>query len=74
MTAMNNHIYRAIDQAKKEGNKGVIGFVGGIEEHNKYSKLKEEGKLEVFEQKYKPYDSADFNCTCMLMRKPIKSL
>ena len=65
----NYHIERAIQQAKKEGNKGVIGFTGGINEHNHYTQLKHEGKLETFIQKYKPYDGADFQCSCLLMRK-----
>ncbi|MFW6224957.1 MAG: hypothetical protein ACOC4B_01675 [Bacteroidota bacterium] len=69
---IDTHIMRAIAQAKKEGNKGVRGFTGGIEEHHKYTKLRNEGKLEIFTQKYKLYDSQEGYCTCILMRKPKK--
>lgn len=64
---MNEHIEQAIKQAKKEGNKGVRGFVGGIKEYHEYNKLINEGKLEVFEQKYQ---QNGFSLSCILMRKP----
>lgn len=64
---MNEHIQLAINQAKKEGNKGVIGFTGSHDENNKYNKLLSEGKLEVFEQRYNRHNGY---FTCLLMRKP----
>ena len=65
----NQHIEAAIEQAKKEGNKGVRGFVGGIDEHNEYTKLLNEGMLEIFIQKY---TASGYELTCQLMRKPKK--
>ncbi len=64
---MDSHIEAAIKQARKEGNKGVRGFVGGMKEHEEYSKLRAEGKLEVFTQRY-PYCGG--TSECLLMRKP----
>lgn len=65
-----DHVKRAIAQAKKDGHKGVRGFTGGLEEHNKYTQLKDEGKLETYTQRYKLYDGQEGWSECMLMRKP----
>jgi hypothetical protein len=65
-----HHIEAAIKQAKKEGHRGVIGFTGSFDEHHKYSKLLNEGKLETFIQKY---DISNIGfCSVLLMRKPKK--
>lgn len=64
------HVALAIEQANKEGNKKVRGFVGGIDEHNEILKLRAEGKLESFWQRYKAYSGAEFESICILLRKP----
>ncbi len=67
---MNDDLIKlAIKQAKKEGNKGVIGFFGGYDQNEKYSKLLSEGKLEAFNQIF--YFN-DMEMTCLLMRKSKK--
>lgn len=62
-----HHIVAAIDQAKKEGNKGVRGFTGNHDDHIKYSDLRHEGKLETYIQEY--YHSTG-SSSILLMRKP----
>jgi hypothetical protein len=66
------HIERAIIQAKKEKNQGVRGFIGGFKENEKINQLLNEGKLEIFTQKYKLYDTQEGFCSCLLLRKPKK--
>lgn len=53
LTGMPQHIFEAIEQAKLEGHKGVMGFVGGFDEHHKTEKLIREGKKVIFQQKTK---------------------
>jgi len=66
----NHHIEAAIKQAKLEGNKGVRGFVGGWKEKEEYSKLLNEGKLEIYTQRY-DHSSGGYS-EILLMRKPKK--
>ena len=66
LTGMPQHIFEAISQAKLDGHKGVMGFVGGIDEHHKTEKLITDGKKVIFLQKTK------YGGTVQLLRNKTK--
>ena len=59
----------AIEQAKKDGNKGIVRIQGGWEEHHKINQTIRDGKKEVYIQRFTYRGS---KMSVLLVRTPVK--